>query len=223
MNGAPRPTLLQRCHAWYRRLDLEPWEVRAAVFAVVIGGTGIAASIHLFTSGALKAPPPRVERAMRRAQLIPEGAKETTAYYLKDGVQLLACGLVGSTDMDPGEGVHRSAALGGQDIVLALFDSTDQVQWVRTIGSAGDDHCCTLFPSDTTIYLMGLFQGGVRCADEQHQWELCPNALPDGIRIVRFARSGRLLWARSAEAMRADTSLRVLCERLRLPGYGSMH
>lgn len=117
----------------------------------------------------------------------------------------IACTLEQPRDMDPGDGVRMSAALGGTDVVVAAFDTSGNYHWHRTLGSSGNDRMLNTIAGQGGLHVQCSFDAAPIIANGLHA---VPLPVPAGESIAHFDSTGALLWIRTVQDLKSDSIAR---------------
>jgi hypothetical protein len=117
-----------------------------------------------------------------------------------DGSTLHLAGIFhGSVDFDPGSGVVSRTSAGGTDCFFASYTISGKLNWVATIGGAGEEHFDTVgsMSSDTSyLYLAGTFTAQSDFDPGPGTAYLTPTGASDGF-IAKYRKAdGSLAWAK---------------------------
>ncbi|QQR85591.1 MAG: hypothetical protein IPJ76_13365 [Flavobacteriales bacterium] len=160
--------------------------------------------IRLFCKGALDAPTAAERHALITARIRPvDGVSCVT--YGTGTMYYIACTLEQPRDMAPGDGVRMSAALGDADVVVAAFDTSGNYRWHRTLGSTGNDRMVNTIANTGKLYVHCSFAAAPVIAHGSHS---VPLPVPAAESIATFDSTGALLWIRTVQDLKADTTAR---------------
>lgn len=193
------------------------WHVAILFLTVALAVVSLFLVGRLFLSGAFREPTEHEQSSMRMARLAPEGCINCTTYGTGKGMHMLAGSFAAPVDLDPGPQLHKYTALGDTDIVIAVFSAEDELLWWRTLGSRGSDRLGGFFPSDTSLYVIGVFAHQPLIAIGSSIATL-DAASTDQVQVVRLDMHGDPLWTKSIAAIMSDSTCRWMWPRI---GYWS--
>ena len=133
-----------------------------------------------------------------------EGNDIATSIHCDNNGNIFMTGqFMGTADFSTSDIPFELTSNGDTDIFLQKLDNNGNLQWVRTIGSTGNDfgQSITSDPAGN-LYMSGMYTGTVDFAPGPNVHELTAQGLHD-IFLQKYDNNGNMLWSRS---MGGDTN-----------------
>ncbi|MGB0914934.1 MAG: SBBP repeat-containing protein [Crocinitomicaceae bacterium] len=112
-----------------------------------------------------------------------------------------------TVDFDPGVGVSNISSNGAKDIFITKLNSTGDLQWVKTIGSSGEDVGKSItIDNSGNLYATGHFSGTVDFNPNGTPNQLVSNGNHD-IFVLKLDASGNFIWAKSMGGTSSDKGI----------------
>lgn len=118
----------------------------------------------------------------------------------------------GTMDVDPGMGVTNLVSPGGSDVFIAKFDTSGNLIWGKSIGTAGNEQAFAI-ATDTLghIYITGYFSG---TTDLDPGSAIQPAVSKGGndVFIVHLDSAGNFVWGKSVGGTGADVGNAIVLD-----------
>lgn len=160
--------------------------------------------VRIYCRGALDAPSPAERRALVMARIRPHNGANC-ATYSYGAHHCISCQLTHSTDLDPGDAVRPSTAIGKSDIAVAAYDTMGRYRWHHTLGSPAADTMLSTIQHTDDLFVHCAFGAAPLLASADGR---APLAVPAGHSIACFALDGHLCWVRTVTDLKADSTVR---------------